>query len=624
MLPFGNTPFGQGYIGRGDWGRRVFWENVPGEHRALDVAGYLEGLLKTWGDEYEAILQQVLTLPYQRDPFQARASRTITETMLVTQVVAETEATYGAVVKLIEERNPAALPTGYNPISAVGPTWLAEFEDGRWPVVLVRTRNYDTAAFYDAATSLGNEVWCSTGTTLPFAYTDEVIGTGDGTAAPVVAPGRPVRFAANPGVLVANAGVAVTFTGSLSGAVTAYDNGIGELREDVAGGATGNLRGTVDYDDGTITMDVDHDVPGEVVVAATDITATYTVRGYYILLRPQSMLERLHKDFGLVADTGAPDDVQRAALAHYPHYMAQKGSAKSYEVLGSIYLFGVTATGIWHVADPATIADYPASHVWTVGGETYTDIDPRRVRYDDIAADAEFFDFFGDHAPIPPAPGLVPLLDRETLYDDGTIPPVGDGMSVAKGFAVDVCQGYYYPARTPATVISVTALTAAELVTYGISAGYRIVVGMSADQKAEFNFTGRGLFALTCYDKVGLVPPTWTADPYWIDAEDGWDAGLLEWTVIVGSATVPAAWSDPAGVHDVAVRYIGQLDLSDCSYCRTSYVRIRILPTAEGEAHYGASLAAGEPYRRARERLEARIEELLKPSHVRVLEFVYV
>ncbi len=628
MLPFGNVPFGQGFFGRGHWGLRVFWGNVPGEHQQFDAdnGGYMEKMLKTWADEYEALLQQVMQLPQQRDPFRARATRTVFETMYVTQLVAETEDHYGVVWKLMEECNPSALPTGYVPIQAVGPTWIAEFEDGRWPVVLVRTRNIDSATvapLYDAATSIGNEVWCSLGITLPFTYTGEVIGEGDGTAAPVVVVGRPVRFAVNPGVLIVNAGVSIHFTGSISAAVTAYDNGAGELRENVAGSATGNLRGTVDYDDGTIALDVDHDVPGELVVVATDVTATYTVRGYYITMRPQSMLEWLHKDFGLIADTAAPDDVQRAALVHYPHYMAQKGNAKSYEVLGGIYLFTVSAVGIWEVCDASLVADFPASHVWTIGGRIYTDIDPRRIRFDDIAADSEFYDFFGDHAVIPPAPGLVPLLDRETLYDDGTMPPVGDGWSVAKGFAVDVTQGYYYPARVPATVTSVVAITDAEKSAYGLSQGYRVQVLMSAAQKAEFNYTGRGRFALTCYDKAGLVPPSWTADPYWIDAEVSWNAGTLTWTIIIGASTVPAAWSDPMGVHDVAVRYWPEVDMSDCCFCRTSYVRVHILPTAEGEAHYGASLAAGEPYRRARERLEARIDEVLRPSHVRVLEFVY-
>jgi hypothetical protein len=613
-----------GWIGRGDWGRRLFWENVPPKQQELDAdkANVLELLLKTWGDEYEAHLQQVLTLPLQRDTFQARAAGDGGEDMYVVQTVAEVDATYGAVLKLLEPVDVADFATGVVPCTQAGAQWVAEVGDGRWPVVLVRLRNAD--ATYDPVESLGNEVWCSTGAPLPFAHVDEEIGRGNATPAPPVATAIRARFAVNPGLLVVDAGVAVTFTSAMTGVTTAYDNGVGELREDVAGPAVGNLRATVDYDTGLITMDVDHDVMGDSVFLDSIIAATYTVQGYYIRLRPVSMLEWLHRDFGLTADTGAADDVQRAALAHYAYYMGQKGSAFSYDVLGSIYLFDVEATGLWEVCYFAQVADYPADHVFAVGGRTYTDIGPRKVRFDDIAADAEYYDHDGDHNG--GMPGLVPLLDREVIYDDASL----DTWSVAKAFAVDVTQGYYYPARVPATVVSATALTAAELVTYGLSVGFRVVVAMTQAQKDEFSYTGRGIWALTEYDKVGGVPPSWTADPYWIDAEDGWNAGLLQWTVVIGAAVAPTVGGD------VAVRYWPTMDTTDCCYCRSNFVRLAIGTTAEGIAAYGhyRSVRPAVPLdpppapvskmRAAQCRLEARLVELLMPSHVRILEIVDV
>ena len=639
MLPFGNQPFGYGYFGSGDWGRRVFWENVPAKQQELDaeLGDPLQDLLTTWGDEYEALLGQVATLPMQRDPFQARSASDGGETMYVVQVVAEVDATYGPVVKLIEPADVGEFPTGTVACTQAGPTWLAEVGDGRWPVVNVRLRNAD--ATYDPVESLGNEVWCSAGTVLPFAYAAQAVGTGDGTASPAVATALAVRFAANPGVLVANAGVAVTFRSQLGAAyLTAYDNGAGELREDVAGSATGNLRGTVDYAAGTIALDVDHDAPGDTVTAATSITATYTVRGYYLRLRAVSMLEWLSRDFGLTPDTGAPADVQRAALAHYPHYMGQKGNAESYRVLGSIYLFDVTAVGLYEVCELSQVADYPAAHVFApaagpYAGRIFTDIAPRRLLFDDIAADAEYYDHDGDHHG--GVPGLVPLLDREVLYDDAS----ADTWSVAKAFAVDVTQGYYYPARVPATVVSATALTAAELVAYGLHAGYRVVVSMTQAQRNEFNWTGRGIWALTEYDKAALVPPSWTATPYWIDAEDvgtyahGWDPVGLTWTVIVGASAAPTVGAD------VAVRYTPGEDTLDCCYCRSNFVRLTVGTTAEGEATYGALRSARaadptdpyavppapvSPLRAAQCRMEARMAQLLIPSHVRILEIVDV
>jgi hypothetical protein len=352
------------------------------------------------------------------------------------------------------------------------------------------------------------------------------------------------------------------------------------------------------------------------------------------------MLEWLSKDFALTADTSAPVDVQRAALVHYPHYMAQKGNAPSYEVLGSIYLFNVTAIGLWEVCAFSQVADYPADHVFAVMGRTYTDIAPRKILFDDIAADAEYYDWVGDHS-VPPAPGtLIPLLDREVMFDDGTVLPAGDGMGVAKAFAVDVTQGYYYPGRVPATVASTTALTAAELVTYGLSAGFRVVVDMSQAQKNEFTWNGRGVWALTEYDFGGGVPPSWTADPYWIDAEDtsvsahGWDPIALTWTVIIGTIVAPTVGGD------VAVRYWPAVATMDCCYCRSNFVRIEVGTTAEGIATYGyyrsprAALPVNPPYdlppapvspmRSAQCRMEVRLAELLMPSHVRILEIVDV
>jgi hypothetical protein len=201
------------------------------------------------------------------------------------------------------------------------------------------------------------------------------------------------------------------------------------------------------------------------------------------------------------------------------------------------------------------------------------------------------------------------------IYDDAS----ADTWSVAKAFAVDVTQGYYYPGRVPATVVSATALTAAERVTYGVAAGYRVVVSMTQAQKDEFTWGNRGVWALAEYDAAGLVPPSWTATPYWIDAEDvtsfahGWDPGGATWTVIVGATAAPTVGAD------VAVRYWPGVATTDCCYCKSNFLRVEIGTTAEGEATYGADRSAGTPLRAAQDRLEARIRALIMPSHVRLV-----
>jgi hypothetical protein len=607
MLPFGNTPFGRGYFGRGDWGTRAFWENVPIEHQLRDVDGDLEGLLTAWGDEYDAIREDCRDMPQQRDPWQARETDD-GEWMFVTSCVRETDDVYGEVVKLIEEPDETLFPPGttgadwlpYTAIHQVGRTWRALVAGGEWPVVNVRTRNVDDAAHYDASYSLGNEVWCTKADVLPFYHEDEVVAIGNGLATidvelPIAAWIDPFYFC--------------NVTGSVSGILSISDDGLGNLS--IGGFGVG----TVDYATGSCHIDLTSLGTGDVIVLGSDVLVSYTVIGYYIRLRPVPMLQYLYGDFGVQPDRDVPEWVQRAALIHYHQYMGQKGSTPAYEILGKIYLFDVTATGLWSVCDPAQLASYPAGHEFTTGvpPQYFTDIDPRRIRFDDIAADVLYYDWIGDHNG--GVPGYVTLVDNEIIYDDGTVLPAGDTWSLAKGFAVDITQGYYHPLRVPCTVDSVTALSALDLATYGLPFGYRIVINMTADQRADFNFTGKGRYALTEYDLAGLVPPSFTSDAWWIDAEEGFGAG--QWTVIVGAQTTPTVGSD------IALRYWPGIDTTDCCYCRSSYVRFRVLPTAAALAFWGSYDVAGSRLYRARARLEARIQRLLMPQHVRVLEFAH-
>jgi hypothetical protein len=224
--------------------------------------------------------------------------------------------------------------------------------------------------------------------------------------------------------------------------------------------------------------------------------------------------------------------------------------------------------------------------------------------------DAHYYDWIGDHHFGVPA--AIPLFDNQIIYDDNS----GDGWSVAKGFAVDVTEGYYRPGRAPCVILSATPLSAGDLQTYALPFGWRAEVQMAADQRATFNFTGKRLFALSPYDKLGGIPPTFTAEAWYIDAEEGYVGGT--WTVIIGALTAPTVGSD------IAVRYWPPIVTTDCCYCRTSYVRFRVLPMSTALAYYGSDYRAGSRLMRARDRLEARLERLLVPQHVRVFEFAHV
>ena len=58
-----NDASGTGFFGKGYWGRKTFWLNVPSQWRNLDQYDYLQMLLNTWGDLGEELLVQIFELP---------------------------------------------------------------------------------------------------------------------------------------------------------------------------------------------------------------------------------------------------------------------------------------------------------------------------------------------------------------------------------------------------------------------------------------------------------------------------------------------------------------------------------------------------------------------------------
>lgn len=105
---------GFGFFGKGFWGRRVLWDNVPVQQRTLDTEHRLEQLLDAFGGELEAFLGQIALLPLQRDPYQARASEGQEEWFYVTSSLRWTDSNWGDVVRLIGEPNFAVMPNTGN------------------------------------------------------------------------------------------------------------------------------------------------------------------------------------------------------------------------------------------------------------------------------------------------------------------------------------------------------------------------------------------------------------------------------------------------------------------------------------------------------------------------------
>lgn len=209
---------------------------------------------------------------------------------------------------------------------------------------------------------------------------------------------------------------------------------------------------------------------------------------------------------------------------------------------------------------PLFWSSIPIQNAFLYQGTMYTDIEPKYIRFDDISADEEFYD--------PDTSAWVTLVDNAIMYRDES----ADGYSIGLAYAIDVAQGYdsYVAAsphplsavpRDPAGAISVTALTNAELLSYGLQAGYFVEIRMMRCQAESWSWT-KGKFGLTEYQKASSVPPAFGDDIFWIDSVlSGWvdptspavpsddDVGSMTVVVGVGADSSGAAFSGPAVGH---------------------------------------------------------------------------
>jgi hypothetical protein len=108
-----NSPSGTGFFGKGYWGRKIFWLNVPAQWRNLDQYNYLQMLLNTWGDLGENLLENIYILPKQRDPYEVRTKNTWTRWFYVTESFKYIDDDKGSVIRLIGEKDQDRFP-GYN------------------------------------------------------------------------------------------------------------------------------------------------------------------------------------------------------------------------------------------------------------------------------------------------------------------------------------------------------------------------------------------------------------------------------------------------------------------------------------------------------------------------------
>ncbi len=669
---------GSGFFGKGRWGRRVLWENVPVLHRNEDVDGYLEEMLQTWGDEMESFLAQIYALPSQRDPYSVRARDGEGEWFYITESMVWESDHFGQVVRLIGEKDYTEMPETdedvppsddadtlvewfpwfpYAPIEKAGRWWTVKWGDTDYEVVNVRARNFDPVEIYNEETSLGNELWVAGGDlTLHFDlmtnYDFADIGYAWGALIfPVYLPNVPLRLEQNDTPsptpwLTANAKLVlqIDVTGDLGDVTKTYyevpdgvDPNIGNLYEE--DGSTGEIDisqsyGTVNYLSGEILMDLRPYLSGGWTwirtEAYTPIGAKWIVRGYYMEFYPPRMIDFLAQDFGFKNDLNDPEAVQRSTIANLTKYFGLKSSQDSYRIRGEISLFTVVSTPLWYLCDDYIWSQLPEYNQFgPYEGKYYTDVNPRVVRIDDIETDMQFYDLRDS------APSWKTVLDRQLMFEDES----DDGYSMGLAFGLDVTQGWntprtapYLPAgpgdtpRPPAEITAVTLLTEAELLSYGLPAGYRVRVQMWRIQANAYNFM-RGAFGLTEYDKTGAVYPELSDTVFWIDVEEAaWtmdsagaiteqDVGHIDY--IMGVDLTDGVPVPGPAIGDVAVRYYPEVVRGDCCYCRSNKMVVDLEPTDEALEFYETP----EKVLEAAQRLKITKIPTLIPIQVRVLEW---
>lgn len=492
-----NDPSGSGFYGKGYWGRKIFWLNVPTQWRRLDEFNYLQRLLNTWGDVGEDLLHHIYLLPKQRDPYEVRTKSTWTRWFYVTESFVYDDDDKGKVVRLIEEKNFTEMPETdegsppsadpevlrelypwfpYEPLAEVGRWWQLYWQDAKYEVINVRARNYDQPEIYDDETSLGNEVWVHGGDlTLLFDYItdrqwdirvedDELVGTAtigkaDGSQRPVVAmPVFPVRLNSRwsppdpVSMLQADATFMVRIPLEGGGHRILYDVPTGEntgtLNSGDGGtGISATICGTIDYLSGDITVDLaplsEFSLRTSVVDYDQDIRVRYDVRGYFLLFNAPPNIDYLAQDYGFKNDQNDPEAVQRSSIANVTKFWGLKSTWDSYRIRGEISLFDVDMYGLYKICDAGLASSIPSDRVYLIGGSIYTDIRPLYVKYDHIAPDEFFWD---QHYVAPPDPGYpgtpewVPVVDNMLIAPDSSR---WDGLTLGGGYAIDVTQGYW-------------------------------------------------------------------------------------------------------------------------------------------------------------------------------------
>lgn len=339
--------------------------------------------------------------------------------------------------------------------------------------------------------------------------------------------------------------------------------------------------------------------PNEIWITGSREVIPESVFPYTFTFFPPSLIDYLAQDFGFMNDLYDPEFVQRSAIANVTKYFGLKSTYDSYRIRGEISGFDVEAVPMYYVCDEDLWNTFPSYRTFRDPSDStrlYTDIEARRILFDDISADVLFY----DEEIIPPE--WVAITDNDYMYEDNS----DNGMSIGLSFAIDITQ-------SGIEVLSSTALTPTELDTYELLSGYRLTVSISPDNYNKFTFR-KGVFGLT-----PGYPANLNDTVYWIDVEESYVSGTEIWTVICsGVDSIVDDENFPGyGSVNASLRYWPETR-TDCCFCRSYRMNLVINATQTAIDSYGTGIGLS----RAITRLIDKIRTLLVPIHVQVMEYI--
>lgn len=366
-------------------------------------------------------------------------------------------------------------------------------------------------------------------------------------------------------------------------------------------------------------------------------------------VRPPTLIDLFARDFGITIDEHEPEAFQRSSIRNVVQWLDLKGTKKAYDILGKISGYRVTALGLWRV-DPIPDA-LPSESVFEspIGsGKFYTELDPTRGFFDEIAADTiptdlfcfEELNWITDNI-TPPGTPNAPVVPDGTLVEDAigftmadrpitaTVDLGGGRHRITIGPDTGTGDTFTGPASDVMTLTDAVApftpnmgggkLTIAGSTTSANNGEFIIKEVLAADEITYVNANG----------VAEVFPGTWTIEPhnpivaigYWY-ADFAGTPGTMFYLEIVpvdaggGSLSFEVlAGTAPAFGATVSLKYDCHPAVS-CDYCRASVLRVEVVP-AEVLTEPDALLDGVLP------RLANKILQVV-PAHVRLTDIVHI